>query len=168
MLNFVNELISKYIAVDERFWVACSFVIFCILVTPIFRMFFLKQLDQKILNIKQTIDDSIILNKDVYERLEVLKADLEKVKKESEKNLAAAKTSSELILSEASQKIAKLALEIQASNKQKLDYLEQHASSEAYKLVIDKVIQKVIAEVEKDPKSFINISSIKSFKFDKF
>ena len=166
-MNFINSLIANFIIIDERFWVAISFVIFCLAATPLFKKLFLKKLDERIDEIKKIINNATQLNQNTTAKLKQLEDEIIEVKKNAELIIQNANKKSQEIIAENSKKASNLAIEIRNSNNIKLENIKTNYTMQIYHQVLSIVFANIAGEVAKNPAAFDNINSLQNIDFSK-
>jgi F0F1-type ATP synthase membrane subunit b/b' len=161
-------MIIPHIVIDERFWVAVSFVIFCAGAYPIFKKFFLKTLDNKIDDIKKSIELSEQLVKETSQKIINLEEQLRLQKQQSSQQIEKAKITAEKIHKQSLDNVNLIVMELKKSNEQKLAQMSKDYKQKIYTSVINDVYDNVLDYTTKNPKNFNQLSWFKKFDFSKF
>jgi len=153
-----------FIPLDERFWVALSFVIFCLISFLPFKKLAIGAMDKKIISIKNLIQNSHQLSEQTAKTLVNLNTELEKINEKSRELILQAQQAAKKIEDSYSQKLQNLSVEIRASNKQKLAFLQKEKTSYIYKIVCEAVFKKVLHAANQGGK-FNEIQGVNNFNF---
>ena len=132
-----------FIPLDERFWVALSFVMFCLISFFPFKKIAIGAMNQKITAIQNLIENSKQISIQTATKIAELEMQLTKIEEQSASTILQARDIASKISEQHSLKLQHLSMEIRKSNKEKLAFLQNEKMSHFYTIVVNKVVTKV-------------------------
>jgi F0F1-type ATP synthase membrane subunit b/b' len=144
---------------DEKFWVALSFVIFCIAAYKPFKALFIKGLAKKVDYIKNLISSCAELEKESSSKLKQMELNLKQIKAESEILIKQANSQANKIIGDAKIVAKKTFDDIEIINVTKIKNLK----SIYLKIIEAKIVETVfnnVTEIIKDDSKLNSIATL--------